>query len=343
MVPSIEALSRFMSPTMPGMQLTPPSDAGSPRLELLKQAASRSLDHVSSHLSLQHGVDCELQELSAIAFFMHQISLQVHIMYENLPAARWALTLLTARPHDDASHVHTWYWAAAIANHCQEWWRARKLFMQAARCTLEYPHMAMRAKSLVGVCEAVLAEVCASSCPQLQADQFVLFCSASQQSRGERASVCQSLQQAARGQNNRSASELHCQLCRSLYGKMQEPSQEFPSGRMAFLKTLLEHALLDAAATHDPGAELRALLVTRVILEIEGLVTYVPEQGKLVWNAAAKPAWCLAAQTGLGPRAARFSQRMAHMQRNTFVTRNLLGCSLVVDPEATWNMACALH
>lgn len=344
MVPSESALAHFLSPTMPGMQLKTP-DAGSPRLELLKQAASSSLDHVSSHLSMQHGVDCELQELSAIAFFMHQISLQVHIMYDNLPAARWALTLLTARPHDDASNVHTWYWAAAVANHCKEWWRARKLFMQAARCTLEYPHMAMRAKSLVGVCETILAEVVAASCPELQADQFVIACSRAQSTTGQGASICESLQQTARGR--KCASELHCELCTSLCRPLQEPTQEFPSGRMAVVKTLLEHAMLDAESSHDRGAELRALLVIRFILEVEGLVTFA--KGQLVWDTTAKPAWCLAGHSGLGARATlldverKFAQRMAHMQRNTFVTRNLLGCSVVVDPDATWNMACALR
>ena len=344
MVPSESALAHFLSPTMPGMQLKP-SDADRSRLELLKQAVSSSLDHVSNHLSLQHGVDCELQELSAVAFFMHQISLQVHIMYKNLPAARWALTLLTARPHDDASHVHTWYWAAAVANHCKEWWRARKLFMQAARCTLEYPHMAMRAKSLVGVCETILAEVVAASCPQLQAEQFVLACSLAEPATAEGASVCQDLQQTAQG--SRCAAEVHCELCRSLLRPLQEQTPEFPSGRMSLLKTLVEHALLDAEAAHDPGAELRALLVTRVLLEIEGLVTFA--QGKLVWDATAKPTWCLVAPRGLGARVTlhdverRFAQRMAHMQRNTFVTRSLLGCSVVVDPDAMWDMACALR
>lgn len=118
LVPDSETLTRFLSPTIPGFHFESP-DFLEPRLDLLKNAASRSLDHVSSLLSLQHGVDCELQELSAIAFFMHQISLQVHIMYRNLPAARWALSLLTARPHDDASHVHTWYWAAGVHTNSQ--------------------------------------------------------------------------------------------------------------------------------------------------------------------------------------------------------------------------------
>jgi hypothetical protein len=322
---------------MPGIRLKPCED-GSPRIELLKQAASRSLDHVSKTVatSVQHGVDCELQELSAIAFFMHQISLQVHIMYKNVPAARWALTLLTARPHDDASHVHTWYWAAAVANHCKEWWRARMLFVQAARCTLQYPHMAMRAKALVGVCETVLAEIVTTSCPQLQAEQFVAACS--QESKSVLASACERLQTGDPG--NEHVVELHCHLCRSLLGPMQEPcgAAEFADGRLSFLKRLLHHALLDAESAHDPGAQLRALLLTRVILEMEGLVTC--DQGKLVWDATARPGWCLASQ-GLQQQENRLSQRMAHMRRNTFVTRTLLGCSVVVDPVATWEMACA--
>jgi hypothetical protein len=85
-VPSLEALSRFLAKSMAGAQLAPPPE-GAPRLALLKQAASCSLEQVSSHLSLQQ-VDCEDQELTAIAFFMHQISLQVRSTKELSPCAR---------------------------------------------------------------------------------------------------------------------------------------------------------------------------------------------------------------------------------------------------------------
>jgi hypothetical protein len=195
--------------------------------------------------------------------------------------------------------------------------------------------MAMRAKALVGVCEAVLAEVVATSCPQLRTEDFVVACMQNQA--GATSGTHNSLQEQARG--SVSAAKLHCALCRSLWGAMQELSEEFPAGRLALLKKLVFYALLDAEAAHDPGAELRALLITRVILEIEGLVSVV--EGKMVWDASAKVSWCLAPH-GLGPREERFSQRMAHMRRNTFVTRSLLGCTVVVDPVATWEMAWAL-
>lgn len=193
--------------------------------------------------------------------------------------------------------------------------------------------MAMRAKSLVGVVESLLAELVASNCPQLQAEQFVIACA--QQSTQPAASICESLQQGARG--IKCAAEIHCMLCRSLWAKMQETSQEFPDGRLALCKRCITHALVDAEAAHDPGAELRALLVTRVILEIEGLVTF--SNGKLVWDPHARDVqWCSLASGRLRPLEARFDKRMDHMQRNTFVTRSLLGCPVVVDPVATYDV-----
>lgn len=225
---------------------------------------------------------------------------------------------------------------AAVANHCRKWRRAGKLFTQAARCTLEYPHMVMRTNALVGVCEAFLADIVSRFCPQLHAEQFVVACAEQIELQpGKKASRAQEASGTPR------AYELHCQLCRSLWNIMQQRCEEFPAGRLEFLKKLINHALIDTESAHDPGAELRALLVTRLILEIEGLVTYAPQWGMLVWDETAKPAWCLGS-SGLSPRKARFAQRMAHMQRNCFVTRTLLGCTVVVDPEATWRMACLL-
>lgn len=248
--------------------------------------------------------------------------MQVHIMYQNLSAARWALSLLTARPHDDSSRVHTWYWAAAIAMHGREWRRAQNLFVQAARCTLEYPHMSMRSKALVGVCEAMLADTVATVCPDLAPERFVL---------------------AVEGQSELCACALHAQLCRSLHSSMQEPSPGFAHGKLARLKELVCQALKDAQGAQDPGAELRVLLIARFILETEGLVAFAPGDGRLEWASDAKPGWCTTGRSSLSWQQRRLGVLMEQLQRNVFVTRSLLGCFVVLDPKAMWDMHVALQ
>lgn len=258
-----------------------------------------------------------------------QVSLQVHSLYGNPACAKVALSQLASRPNDEIGQVHIWYWGGAVAMHVREWQRSMMLFRAAACSTQQYPHASMRAKALVGIVEAMLAAVVSRHCPELAIDRFqetVRHCG-----------------------DGVGADAMHSQLCTQLGASLAGPTRGSrakagdPHYSLDEMKQHIHHALEDANAVGDDGVELRALLLAKFILEVEGDLTCDHESRSWRWGGSAKPSWLLQDSTDLTAVQARFDSLMHRLARNVFVTRKLLGCHVVLDPQSHVGMHTALQ
>jgi hypothetical protein len=358
-VPPSNLVSSLIANSIPCASLPARAD-NAPHLSILADAARTSLNHTASRVSASQ-VDCEDSEYSAIEYFMQQVSLQVHAMYRNIDGARSTLCILAQRPHDESGRVHTWcvrtvasytqylryehfprleclkrdrsnttrifrYWSGAVAMLSKDWCRALLLFRASALCTVEHLHISMRGKALLGMCEALLASAVSFHLPELSVDGFM---EAVQRSGKDAVEACL---------------EMFSALGKILKGEAGlasgDPCVAVVGPILPALKELAAHAHRCAVMAEDAGVGLRAMLVVRAVLMMDGSVRCA-SNGELVWDVESERA-CWRTELVEGGSCGRVNGLLRRLRRNVFVTRRLLGCHAVLDPDAVWRMNCAL-
>ena len=254
--------------------------------------------------------------------FSSQVGLQIHLMH-GCPArsSAEAVQSMCVKACDHHSHVHIWYWSAAIAQHRHEWLWAYHFFRRAARCTQLYLHLSMQAKALSACCEVVLSYFTHSHFPALLNSRFAALRDRSEP-------------------NSRRCYALHAELCR----EMNKAVTSIPPGdalmdwrrELEFVRSALHRALDNARKTSDNGVELRALLIAQFVLKMDGVLTYT--EHACVEHGETVVSWLPGSPT-LAAIEASVNELLTRLQRNVLVIRRLMACNVTFDPMAIWQLA----
>jgi hypothetical protein len=310
-----------------GSSQCPPCGEQRPTMAVLSQHADISLQSVTKRLQVEH-LNCEEAELAIIHGFMQQLTKQVLVNYGDLSTCKQLLSALARRAYDMQGHVHTWYWAGAIAQQEEDWLHAVLFFKRAALSSLERPHLSMQAKALTASCECILSCLACRFVPGLTHSAFAAAC--------------------LRLEVGQTKWELHTQLCVDMMpalSRVASPpgsSQVLPhelvwSWRSALdaVHALLKQALVNARASADEGVELRALMSVVFLLKVEGLMR--AREGLLggyEWDSSARVKWLEGSPT-LATVFARW-QGLMRLRRNVVSLWRMVGVAVVIDPDSEW-------
>ena len=313
----------------------------------LAAASDRSLEFVATRVQTAHFI-CDDGEYTIIHGFMQQLTKQALIHFGERAACLELLRALAARTWDAQGHVHTWYWAGALAQQGRDFARALLFFKRAALCTHARPHLSMRGKALVASAECVLGGMATRCVPALTFDGFALAV-------------------AARGENADPLG-LHAELCRGFQQHLADASDGTASGTtdagryahaeawprrsaLVTVQSLLRQALSAAHACDDELLELRALVACFFVLRVEGVVRARPcahverEQarspsgacasGGYVWRQGIRVRW-LEGQPCVGSLFVRWQRLLSRLRRNVLSLYRLVGVAVVLDPDCVW-------
>ena len=300
-------------------------------LDAVAALADSSLQAVAERLQVEH-LNCEEAELAIIHGFMQQLAKQVLINVGDFAACKQLLRALAARRYDVQGHVHTWYWAGAVAQQQQDWPSALAFFKQAALTTLERPHLSMQAKALTASCECILSSIVVATAPALS-----------------HAGFAEEIAQLPRGCSKWAR---HAALCRELLPTLQAPRSptsalpheavwDWPTALVA-VQALLKQALENSKAASDEGVELRALMSVLFLLRADGTLLVrgasdgVPFAG-YQWQPAARIPW-LAGAPLVADVFARWQCLMC-FRRNVLSLWRMVCVHVVLDPDSEWGQA----
>ena len=272
---------------------------------------------------------------------------QVLLHHGAMPACKRLLAALAARTNDSQGHVHTWYWAAALAQHARDYRHALLFFKRSAHETLLRPHLLMQAKALLASVECILGAAVAEHAPSLTHQGWEL--------------ELQSLQQGHNAQKHASAARgRHAELCRNCLSSLS--AAPAPTGgaavdsenlaahaaawpgrsALATAQMLLRQALEAAHRTGDDGVELRALMSIMFVLRVEGALRVKEKpmatgvlQGGYEWSRSAAVKW-LEGSPEVSKLFVRWQELLSGYRRNVVSLWRLIGVGVVLDADSWW-------